>query len=328
MALHEFVIELMEKILSDPELNITENDIRYFDAGVVLDSSEFDWEDATPIDKNPTIVRNSSLIIRIAVDNNIKEFLRFHVGDMYRIYRNDGMDAVYKVFTKNLRQHKERAKSDTSLLAALHDYDSVKDRVIIRPLNYRHNKEALERAVYRKVGDMAVVLYLLIDNQETGDHTHLLSVKVPADVMDEWNLDKDYIMDEAAKNTMRLRPPALIGLGAGLKFGQHTPFMDDPKPKVDFYSPFAPIVSTDPDLNGAISAFYPGVLDRLLEMIGEPFYLVFTNISEFHVHPQSAETSVSTMRRVLFDVNLRNKPDEILSKEIYLYDGKELKLVP
>ena len=79
MALHEFVIELMERILADPELNITENDIRYFDAGVKLDNSEFQWDEAAPLTKNPTIVRNSSLIVRIAFENGIKEFLRFHV---------------------------------------------------------------------------------------------------------------------------------------------------------------------------------------------------------------------------------------------------------
>ena len=66
MALHEFVIELMERILADPELNITENDIRYFDAGVKLDNSEFQWDEAAPLAKNPTIVKSNSLIVRIA----------------------------------------------------------------------------------------------------------------------------------------------------------------------------------------------------------------------------------------------------------------------
>lgn len=327
MALHEFVIELMERILADPELNITENDIRYFDAGVKLDNSEFQWDEASPLTKNPTIVRNSSLIVRIAFENGIKEFLRFHVGDMYRIYRNDGMDEVYNLFASNYKQHSSRAKSDTMLLGSLHDYDKVKDRVIVRPLNYKLNQDALSRAVYRKYGDIAIVLYLLLDNQETGDHSQLLSTKVPAEILKDWDLDIDTIMDTAVKNTMRLRPPALIGLGDGINFAQHTKFMDNPDLKIDFNSPFAPVVSTDPDLNGAISAFYPGVLERLFKMTGEPFYLVFTNISEFHIHPVSMEFSVSKMRKVLFDVNLRNRIGEILSRELYLYDGVELKMV-
>lgn len=327
MALHEFVIELMEKILADPELNITENDIRYFDAGVKLDNSEFQWDEASPLTKNPTIVRNSSLIVRIAFENGIKEFLRFHVGDMYRIYRNDGMDEVYSLFVSNYKQHRSRAKSDTMLLGSLHDYDKVKDRIIVRPLNYKLNQEALSHAVYRKYGDIAVVLYLLIDNQETGDHTQLLSTKIPTDILKDWNLDTGTVIDTAIKNTMRLRPPSLIGLGDGIHFSQHTSFMDKPDLKINFHSPFAPVVSTNPDLNGAISAFYPGVLERLFEMTGEPFYLVFTNISEFHIHPVSMEFSVSKMRKVLFDVNLRNRVDEILSKELYIYDGAEMKMI-
>lgn len=327
MALHEFVIELMERILADPELNITENDIRYFDAGVKLDNSEFQWDEAAPLAKNPTIVKSNSLIVRVAFENGIKEFLRFHVGDMYRIYKSEGMDEVYNLFASNYKQHSSRAKSHTMLLSSFRDYDKVKDRIIVRPLNYKLNHKELLHAVYQKYGDIAVVLYLLLDNQETGGHTQLLSTKVPAEVLIDWDLDIETVMSAAVENTMKLRPPVLVGFGEGIEFAQYTSFMDNPDLKIDFHSPFAPIVSTNPDLNGAVSAFYPGVLERLFEMTGEPFYLIFTNISEFHIHPVSMKFSVSKMRKVLFDVNLRNRIDEILSRELYLYDGVELKIV-
>lgn len=62
-------------------------------------------------------------------------------------------------------------------------YEMVKDRLILRSLNYTDNKYVLKKIAYRQVGDMALVLYLVVaDTEEFGLNT----TKVPREVMELW----------------------------------------------------------------------------------------------------------------------------------------------
>ena len=83
-------------------------------------------------------------------------------------------------------------------------------------------------------------------------------------------------------NTMRLQPPVFCVISLPAMKIQHIPFMDGAEEiEVDFDIPMAPVLSTEQEINGAIAAFYPGVLERLHQMVGEDFYLVFTSIFFF-----------------------------------------------
>lgn len=92
-------------------------------------------------------------------------------------------------------------------------------------------------------------------------------------------------------------------------------FMDDDAVKSGFDSRMAPALSAVQGLNGAIAAFYPGVQERLYQMVGGDFYLVFTSISEVHIHPVNGWFKVSAMRSVLADTNRdMNKKGELLTQ--------------
>ena len=55
-------------------------------------------------------------------------------------------------------------------------------------------------------------------------------------------------------------------------------------------------------------------------MAGGDYYVAFTGIHEFHVHPVDSERPINILRRIK-DMNTRvNKPDEILSRKVYKYD--------
>ena len=106
---------------------------------------------------------------------------------------------------------------------------------------------------------------------------------------------------------------------------KHIPFMGGEKEvEIDFDTPMAPVLSTEQEINGAIAAFYPGVLERLYQMVGEDFYLVFTSIYDIHIHPISGKVRAETMRDCLSGTNRDiNKREELLSRQIYRYNGAD-----
>ena len=127
---------------------------------------------------------------------------------------------------------------------------------------------------------------------------------------------------------MRLQPPVFLFLPNGLNSAsRRVRFMDEDPDPVNFELSHAPILTTKQEVNGAIAAFYPGVLDRLHQIAGGDFYLVFSGISDVHVHPVNGEVKVSSMRTTLSDMNRNaNKQEEILSRQIYRYSGETKKI--
>ena len=59
-------------------------------------------------------------------------------------------------------------------------------------------------------------------------------------------------------------------------------------------------------------------------MVGNDFYLVFSSTFDVHIHPVNGEFKVEKMRSTLADMNRNvNSPDEILSRQIYRYNGEQ-----
>ena len=170
---------------------------------------------------------------------------------------------------------------------------------------------------------MALVLYISLGNIDQGSINNILSAMVPRDTFQEWGLNENDVFDRTLANTMRLQPPVFCNITSGLggQFQQkHVPFMDDESVTFNFDNPMAPALTTEQEINGAIAAFYPGVLERLHQMVDGDFYLVFTGISDVHIHPVNGRFKVSSMRKSLADMNRdMNKRGELLSRQIYRY---------
>jgi hypothetical protein len=83
--------------------------------------------------------------------------------------------------------------------------------------------------------------------------------------------------------------------------------------------------TTRPVLNGAISFWYPGVQEKIAEMAGGDYYVAFTGIHDFRVHPVGTTTARAVLLK-LKNMNQFNKKDETLSRKVYRYhaDTKEL----
>lgn len=337
MAVRDFAVELIEELLNDEELTLTEENIRFYDKGTTAETDEslddhIRWRNARYYNEDSRVVRSSLLIVQIPVDKSA-EYINFHVGELYRIFRKNGMNGVLPMVKRDIKDMKASAPQNLALLNQFEDYEAIKEQLIIRPLNYDDDAKVLAKAIYRKVGDMALVLYISLGSVDQGSVNNIISAMVPRDTFLGWGLDEGEVFEGALENTMRLQPPVFCRIisGPGGRFQQkHIPFMDDESVSFNFDNPMAPALTTEQEINGAIAAFYPGVLERLFRMIGGDFYLSFTGISDVRIYPINGRFKVSSMRRALADMNREmNKPGELLSRQIYRYNGerKEITIV-
>lgn len=334
MALRDFVLDLMEDLLHDEDLALREEDLRFYDKGTTAETDKalddhIRWRNARYFNEDSNVVRSSLLIVQLPVGESA-EYINFHVGELYRIYRKDGMEQVLPIVKRDIKDIRASAAGSLSLLNQFRDYEAIREHLIIRPLNYDDNEKALAKAVYRRVGDIALVLYISLGKVGQDGTSNILSAMVPRDTFQGWALDEQEVLDRALENTMRLQPPVLLDFGPNPMRMEHIPFMDDESVKLDAGGPMGLTLSTEQEVNGAIAAFYPGVLDRLCRMAGGNIYVLFTSISDLHVHPVNGRYTLSSMRRTLSDTNRDlNQHGELLTRQVYRYSGgtKELTVV-
>ena len=80
----------------------------------------------------------------------------------------------------------------------------------------------------------------------------------------------------------------------------------------------AALLTTSQKTNGAVATFIPGVADKLVELFGDSFYVVFTSLHEAMIHKNGE--SIEGMYRALDGTNRAFGQEDYLSSTIYFYD--------
>lgn len=253
---------------------------------------------------------------------------RFEMKYLYDEYTKNGWSKIGEIITKNM----EIFHAYAGQIDDIEDFKMMKDRLIIRPLNYPALRKSGETkdTVYRVYGDIALVLYFLI-NENDVDY---LTAKVPESTMKLWGLPEDVVWQTAMMNTMTDALPRLYVKQLDIPY---TPpqkkvgspeylrgaFMSATDPGNYQITPYAaPTLTTTRQLNGAVAFFYPGVQERLAEIVGGDFYIAFTSICESHIHPVSNRISPKDILDCLKSMN-KAFPKILLSNKVFLYHKEE-----
>jgi len=152
-------------------------------------------------------------------------------------------------------------------------YSDIRDHLIVRPLNYQKNCPELSKYVYRRIGDVALVLYQILGD---ADHT-LTTSKIRRSELDRWGVTPQEALDNALENTARIYPACVYDQ----RVSQEVDLLSGDFSKEDLMLlPGTFAVSTFKTTNGAAALFYPGVVQKLMTIMGGPFVAVFMNIND------------------------------------------------
>ena len=330
MPAENFVLDLIEGLLKDSELGLKEENIRFYDKGVVpgVDDAALDahirWKNARHFNEDSNAILSSILMVELSTARGRTEYISYPMDALSQTYQTSGLDGAISAVTTALKEYLVNVDKNAGILDLMQNYEAIKDRLILRPLNYDNNEKVLKTAICRRVGDIALVLYVSLEGFKDGGANNVLSTMVKRELFLLWGQEnEEEVLELALRNTMRLQPPVFCATAFPQMKAQHIPFMGLEMVKINFDSPMAPVLSTTQEINGAIAAFYPGVLKRIYQIIGEDFYLVFTSIYDIHIHPVSGKVKVRTMRDSLFGMNRDiNSREELLSRKLYRYHGK------
>ena len=236
---------------------------------------------------------------------------RFIVSDNKRIlkFTFNEADAPASVVAGKIRYAFEHLMDSQDEEIFFASYEAAKERLFIKAI-------PLERAsggIYHEIGDIALTVYLRLNPVEGS----LRNIKVDKE---KYPVDGEVIWQQAMLNTQKDKPIAfglmdlLLGKGGtdlnSVQYNARDPFF----------------ISNESKINGAVVLFYPGLAEKLHNLVGEDYYAVFTSIHEFCIHPKSV-MNCSDLKQILSDtIDESVSEDEVLTREIYEYSEGKISL--
>ena len=255
--------------------------------------------------------------------NNV--FLK--VDSLKKLYSEAGESAVIKTVLDNIKYAlfiRDQAEQTTN---ALDTYEGIKDRLIIRPLNYDINESKVEGCIYKRVDDIALTVYaIVLDDRKNGI---LNTIKIPLEVVETWEgVTPEEVFENAMKNTSQYYNPRLY---TNIFEVETTPFkecaiMEKGYAVKELNNDTIALLTTDRKTNGAIAAFLPGTLERISKLYGNSdFYIAFTSIHEAMTHKKGS-IAIESIKRNVTETNRIFGNDDTLSNKVWLYSAETKEL--
>ncbi|WP_300846296.1 DUF5688 family protein [uncultured Acetatifactor sp.] len=250
-----------------------------------------------------------------------EQMCRFDCGQLYREHEKGGWEAVWEQIFSSIESSRKFMELEIMDLIEKNEYGLLKDKLFIRPLNFKDHRYELKDHIYRRIGDMVLVLYILASDENDGKRHDVMSIKVPKISMQEWGMEEEEVWENAMSNTYIMAPPRMYlkpmdSFNPPYHRGAFMALNSD----ITSLPPLAvPTVTTTAQINGAIAMFYPGVMKRIAELFGDDYYIAFTGTSEARLHKKGTIQP----RNILMRIKRMNKtfdPSETLSNKVYLYE--------
>ena len=247
--------------------------------------------------------------------SGVTHIQRLAIRKMYEGMKEEGFDAVFDEVRKSLEDiEKTGVQEAISRRSAAAVYDDIREQLILRPLNYKLHIHELKNCAYRKIGDFVLVLYQLLGNADFA----LATSKIRRDELERWGMGDrmEEVMRDALENTARLFPPSVYNKTLQKEVNFLTE--DFTKEDIVYENSNMILLSTKTTTNGAVALFYPGVIEKMMGIMGGSFTAVFMNINDVMILSRNDPRAAPCVEQAKHSSQM----GEMLSGRIYLCNEK------
>lgn len=251
-----------------------------------------------------------------------------YLKEFYCMYEN-GMDP--ETVLKRLQVVYEINKAQTNLdFSFFEDFSQVQDRIVYKVINRKNNKALLEEIPWVPLLDLAVVFYCILPEHIFSNGT----VLVNHSHCRAWNIDEKKLFSIAEENTPRLCPPILLDMKKMLQIYESMEEGEtDGSALEELWKPVSLenlefsdkkeehmfVLTNEKRNQGAVAAFYNGVLKSLSDKFESDLYIMPSSIHECIII-SAEEDSREELEGLVYKVNhSRVAEEERLSNHVYRY---------
>ena len=260
--------------------------------------------------------------------DSVMSMLYWPIRPLYERFKKEGWQSILPQLAAGLHKS-DRIKDSEPTFA--NSYQQISRQLIVRPLNRSIRCAELEDAVCWNFGDISLVLYVLLYDAESD----FVTMKMNRCAIERWKLPENIILTNALLNTYAKMPPRLYhGRDIRCRFdSEEGVFMKGEAGKMiqihhgdEIEGMHGYRLTNAKGINGATALFYPGVKERLAELLGGDYFVGFTSIHEAVIHPVQHNV-LSEMKAAIHHTNAVFDRRDMLTDKVYRYLSTRKELV-
>lgn len=240
-----------------------------------------------------------------------------YLDSFYGLYTNgENIKNIIRQIEVIYEQNKNNVTFDVNILK---HFDTIKDKIVYKVVNYRSNEKLLEQVPHKRILDLAVVFYCLLDNEYGRSATALIY----NNNLKNWNVTIDDVYKAALKNTPDLLHSKISSMAAlfekcGVNVDGEEVDLKDYVPS-DMY-----VLTNESKLNGAACILYENVLYDFAQKLGADLYILPSSVHEVILLPKLSMFEKDELVNMVKEVNTEGvAADEVLSDHVYEYNRTE-----
>ena len=240
-----------------------------------------------------------------------------YLDSFYELYTNgENIKNIIRQIEVIYEQNKNNVTFDVNILK---HFDTIKDKIVYKVVNYRSNEKLLEQVPDKRILDLAVVFYCLLDNEYGRSATALIY----NNNLKNWNVTIDDVYKAALKNTPDLLHSKISSMAAlfekcGVNVDGEEVDLKDYVPS-DMY-----VLTNESKLNGAACILYENVLYDFAQKLGADLYILPSSVHEVILLPKLSMFEKDELVNMVKEVNTEGvAADEVLSDHVYEYNRTE-----
>ena len=240
-----------------------------------------------------------------------------YLDSFYELYTNgENIKNIIRQIEVIYEQNKNNVTFDVNILK---HFDTIKDKIVYKVVNYRSNEKLLEQVPHKRILDLAVVFYCLLDNEYGRSATALIY----NNNLKNWNVTLDDVYKAALKNTPDLLHSKISSMAAlfekcGVNVDGEEVDLKDYVPS-DMY-----VLTNESKLNGAACILYENVLYDFAQKLGADLYILPSSVHEVILLPKLSMFEKDELVNMVKEVNTEGvAADEVLSDHVYEYNRTE-----
>ena len=240
-----------------------------------------------------------------------------YLDSFYELYTNgENIKSIIRQIEVIYEQNKNNVTFDVNILK---HFDTIKDKIVYKVVNYRSNETLLEQVPHKRILDLAVVFYCLLDNEYGRSATALIY----NNNLKNWNVTIDDVYKAALKNTPDLLHSKISSVAAlfekcGVNVDGEEVDLKDYVPS-DMY-----VLTNESKLNGAACILYENVLYDFAQKLGADLYILPSSVHEVILLPKLSMFEKDELVNMVKEVNTEGvAADEVLSDHVYEYNRTE-----
>ena len=249
-------------------------------------------------------------------DKNIAPTI--YINSFYDRYR-EGV-SLKAVVSEIIRIYNQNKNSININADYFENYENVRKTIVYKLVNYQKNKKLLEDVPYKRVLDLAVVFYCLIEQRKGVSATALIH----NEHLRIWNVTEDEIYNDALKNTPVLLAGSIVPMSKILSEIAGTAPVDNDEKVCEYTGEDILYVLTNSSrVNGAACILYDNLLKKFANDVHSDLYILPSSVHEVIIVPKKNAFDKSELADMVREVNEQGVlQDEILSDNVYEYNRK------